>query len=231
MNKIALVTGANRGIGLEISKQLAEMGITVIMTARNMHLGRPLVNELRKQWKHVWYHQLDVTDEKSIIDLFHYLDGDCGKLDILINNAGILLDDNKSIPEVDLDTMRDTMEANLYGPFRLIQALLPLLKNSEDPRIINLSSTMGQLSGMGAGSPAYRISKAALNAFTIILSHELSGSGIKVNSMHPGWVRTDMGGSGASRSISEGADTAVWLATADEIPNGKFIYDRKIIDW
>ena len=231
MNKIALVTGANRGIGLEISKQLAEMGITVIMTARNMHLGRPLVNELRKQWKHVWYHQLDVTDEKSIIDLFHYLDGDCGKLDILINNAGILLDDNKSIPEVDLDTMRDTMEANLYGPFRLIQALLPLLKNSEDPRIINLSSTMGQLSGMGAGSPAYRISKAALNAFTIILSHELSGSGIKVNSVHPGWVRTNMGGSGASRSISEGADTAVWLATADEIPNGKFIYDRKIIDW
>lgn len=231
MNKIALVTGANRGIGLEISKQLAEKGITVIMTARIMHLGRPLVNELRKQWKHVWYHQLDVTEETSINDLYHYLEGDCGKLDILINNAGVFSDYDKSIPEVDLDTMRTTMETNLYGPVRLIQVLLPLLKNSEDPRIINLSSTMGQLSTMESGSPAYRISKAALNAFTIILSHELSGSGIKVNSMHPGWVKTDMGGAGASRSILEGADTAVWLATADGIPNGKFIYDRKIIDW
>ena len=112
-----------------------------------------------------------------------------------------------------------------------MKILLPLLKNSEDPRIINLSSTMGQLSSMGVGSPAYRISKAALNALTIILSKELSGSGIRVNSMHPGWVKTDMGGQGATRSIPQGADTAVWLATADDIPNGRFLYDREVIAW
>lgn len=231
MNKTALVTGANRGIGLEISKQLADKDITVIMTSRNMHVGRPLVNELRKQWKHVWYHQLDVTDESSINDLYQHLDGECGKLDILVNNAGVLLDENRSIFDVDLNTIRSTMEANLYGPVRLVQVLLPLLKNSVDSRIINLSSTMGQLSTMGSGSPAYRLSKTALNALTVILSRELSEAGIRINSIHPGWVKTDMGGRGATRSVAEGADTAVWLATADTIPTGKFICDRKIIEW
>jgi len=231
MEKIALVTGTNRGIGLEISKQLAANGITVIMTARNMHIGRPLVNELRKRWKNIWYHQLDVTDETSIIDLYHYLDGDCGKLDILVNNAGVYLDENQSILDVDLDTMKATMAINFYGPLRLVQVLLPLLNKSNDPRIINLSSTMGQLTAMGSGSAAYRISKTALNTLTVILSNELAGTGVKINSVHPGWVKTDMGGPVATRSIPEGAETIVWLATADEIPNGKFVYDRKIIDW
>lgn len=231
MDKIALVTGTNRGIGLEISKQLVAKGITVIMTARNMQAGRPLVNEFRQQWKNVWFHQLDVTDEKSIQDISEYLNNRWGKLDILINNAGVFLDERQSVLDLDLDSMRSTMETNLYGPLKLVQVMLPLLKNSEDARIINISSTMGQFSIMGGLSGAYRISKTALNALTVILSAELSSYGIKVNSVHPGWVKTDMGGPDAIKSIEEGADTAVWMATADEVPNGKFICERKIIEW
>lgn len=231
MEKIALVTGTNRGIGLEISKHLAAMGITVIMTARNMQAGRPVVNEFRQQWKDVWYHQLDVTDEQSIQDVFDYLNNRWGKLDVLINNAGVFLDDGKSVLELDLDCMRSTMETNLYGPLKLVQVMLPLLKKSEDARIINISSTMGQFSGLGEKSGAYRISKTALNALTVILTDELSSYNIKVNSVHPGWVRTDMGGANALKSPEEGADTAVWLATANEVPNGKFISERKIIPW
>ena len=231
MEKIALVTGANRGIGLEISKQLAAQGITVVLTARNMQTGRPLVNELRQQWKHTWFHQLDVTDEASIQDLYNYLAEDCGHLDILINNAGIFIDDGLSALNITLDSMRQTMETNLYGPMRLVQVMIPLLKRSDDGRIINLSSTMGQLSSMAGRSPAYRISKAALNALTVILADELNGTKVKVNSMHPGWVRTEMGGSTAPKSVEDGSDTAVWLATADNIPNGQFVQDRKVIAW
>lgn len=231
MNKIALVTGSNRGIGLEISKQLAAKGITVIMTSRNMQSGRPQVNELRKQWKHVWYHHLDVNDEQSIQEVSQYLENSYGKLDILVNNAGIFLDERKSVLDLEIETLRSTMETNLYGPVRLVQVMLPLLKKSDDARVINLSSTMGQFSQLGELSAAYRVSKTALNAMTVILSAELSASNIKVNSVHPGWVKTDMGGPGAPRSIEEGADTAVWLATADKIPNGQFIYDRKTINW
>jgi len=231
MDKIALVTGTNRGIGLEISKQLVAKGITVIMTARNMQAGRPLVNEFRQQRKNVWFHHLDVTDEKSIQDIYEYLNNRWGKLDILINNAGVFLDERKSVLDLDLDSMRSTMETNLYGPLKLVQVMLPLLKNSEGARIINISSTMGQFSIMRGLSGAYRISKTALNALTVILSAELSSYGIKVNSVHPGWVKTDMGGPNAIKPIEEGADTAVWVATADEVPNGKFICERKIIEW
>jgi NAD(P)-dependent dehydrogenase (short-subunit alcohol dehydrogenase family) len=231
MDKIALITGTNRGIGLEISKQLAAKGITVIMTARNMQAGRPVVNELRQQWKHVWFHQLDVNDVKSIQDIFEYINNRWGKLDILINNAGVFLDERKSVLDLDIDSMRSTMETNLYGPLKLVQIMLPLLRKSESARIINLSSTMGQFTTMVGQSGAYRISKTALNALTVILSAELSSSGIIVNSVHPGWVKTDMGGPNAMKTVEEGADTAVWVATADKVPNGKFLTDRKIIDW
>jgi len=231
MTKIALVTGGNRGIGLEISKKLAAQGIITVLTARNMHKGRPLVDELRNQWKNLWYHQLDVTDPNSIKDLVEYLEEDCGKLDILINNAGILLDEDKSILDMDPELIRKTLDTNLYGPLRVSQAFLPLLKKSDDGRIINLSSTMGQLSSMGSDSPAYRISKSALNTLSGILASELDGSNIKVNSVCPGWVKTGMGGDNAPGTAEEGADTAVWLATTDEIPNGKFIKGRKEISW
>ena len=231
MDRIALITGANRGIGLEIGKQLLSRGFTVIFTARNMHIGRPIVNELRQEYKTAWFHQLDVTYEDSIRDLVEYVMEEHGRLDVLVNNAGIFLDENQSTSEVNIEDIRKTMETNVYGPLMVTRALLPALKKSSNARVINLSSDMGQLTGMGGGAPAYRISKTALNALTVIQSNELAADGIRVNTMHPGWVCTDMGGSGAPKTVKEGADTAVWLATEPDIPTGKYISERKVIDW
>jgi NAD(P)-dependent dehydrogenase (short-subunit alcohol dehydrogenase family) len=231
MNKITLITGASRGIGLEIGKQLLSRGWTVLFTARNMLIGRPIVNELRKQYKTAWFHQLDVTSRESIRDLVDYVMEEHSGLDVLINNAGIYLDENQTTLDVDIEDLRKTMETNVYGPLLLTRALLPALKKSDNPRVINVSSTMGQLTGMGGGSPAYRISKAALNALSIVQSHDLASAGIRVNTMHPGWVRTEMGGPNAPKSLAEGADTAVWLATEPDIPTGKYLCERKVIDW
>ncbi len=231
MDKIGLITGACRGIGLEIGKQLLAKGWTVIFTSRNMQTGRPLVNELRQEYKTAWYHQLDVTYEESIRDMVQYVLEEHGKLDVLINNAGVYLDENRTTLDVDIEDVRSTMETNVYGPLLVTRALMPALAKSDDARVINLSSQMGQLSGMGGGSPAYRVSKAALNALTVVQSSELKAQGIRVNTIHPGWVRTDMGGSHAVKSLKEGADTAVWLATEPDIPTGRFISDRRIIDW
>jgi NAD(P)-dependent dehydrogenase (short-subunit alcohol dehydrogenase family) len=231
MDKIALISGANRGLGLEIGKQLLDIGWNVIFAARNMHEGRPLVNKLREQWKTAWYHQLDVTDEQSIIDLAEYVEETCGRLDVLINNAAILIEENHRAMDMELDDLHKTLAVNFYGPLMLTRAMIPFLRDSKDARVINVSSRMGQLSGMGGGHAAYRISKTALNALTLIMASELEGEGIKVNSMCPGWVRTDLGGPGAGKSVKEGADTAVWLATSDKIGTGKFYADRKIIPW
>ena len=133
--------------------------------------------------------------------------------------------------DIPFGEVKHIMETNLYGPWRMIQVFLPLLQKSDEGRIINMSSGMGELNGLGADYPAYRLSKSSLNVITIMLSQELSARGIIVNAMCPGWVKTDMGGPDAPREVSEGADTAVWLATEKEIPNGKFFRDRKVIDW
>ena len=231
MDRIALITGANRGIGLEIGKQLLEKGFTVVFTMRNMAIGRPIVNELRKEHKTAWFHQLDVSEEQSIADVVKYFENTCERLDVLINNAAILKEENHASVNVSIQDMRETMETNLYGPMMMTRAMVPFLKKSDDPRVINLSSTMGQLSTMGAGYAAYRISKTALNALTAIQAKELGRESIMVNSMCPGWVKTDMGGSDAPGSPEEGADTAVWLATADNLSSGKFFKNRKEIDW
>jgi len=231
MDKIALITGANRGIGLEIGKQLLAKDFTVVFTMRNMAIGRPIVDEIRKDYKKAWFHQLDVSEEQSISDVVTYINEACERIDVLINNAAILHDQNHASVQVSLPDMRETMETNLYGPMMLTRAMIPFLKKSDDPRVINISSTMGQLSAMGAGYAAYRISKTALNALTVIQSKELARDGIKVNSMCPGWVKTEMGGPGATRSLEEGAETAVWLASSGNIPSGKFFKDRKEIPW
>lgn len=231
MNKIAVITGSSRGIGLEIGKQLLTMNFEVIFTMRNMATGRPIVNELRKEYKNAWFHQMDVTEERSIADAVSYITGDFNKVDVLVNNAAIFIDENLKSTQVSIPDIRKTMETNFYGPLVITRAMIPLLNKSDDPRIINLSSSMGQLSVMGGGGAAYRISKAALNALTIIQSDEFTGDGIKVNSVDPGWVKTDMGGPGANRSLEKGAETAVWLATEAKIPNGKFIKDKKVIEW
>ncbi|MEE9462860.1 MAG: SDR family oxidoreductase [Bacteroidales bacterium] len=231
MDKVVLITGANRGIGLEIGKQLLAKDFTVVFTMRNMAIGRPIVNDIRKDYKKAWFHQLDVSEEQSIADVVTYFKEICERLDVLINNAAILHDQNHASVQVSLPDMRETMETNLYGPMMVTRAVIPFLKKSDDPRVINISSTMGQLSTMGAGYGAYRISKTALNALTVIQSKELARDGIKVNSMCPGWVKTEMGGPNAIRSLEEGAETAVWLATSSNVPSGKFFKDKKEIPW
>lgn len=231
--RVAVVTGANRGIGLEICRQLARRGLTVVLTNRSAAKGRAAVKALRDDGLEVDYHLLDVTSPVGIKALADYLAKHYGRLDVLVNNAGVILDPRGSrVLDAKPQTFRDTLEINVFGPLLLAQALVPLMKKNRYGRIVNLSSGLGQLSEMGTGTPAYRISKTALNALTCILAAELKRSGILVNSMNPGWVRTDMGGAGAPRTAEQGADTAVWLATLpDDGPSGGFFRDRKPIPW
>jgi NAD(P)-dependent dehydrogenase (short-subunit alcohol dehydrogenase family) len=228
---VIVVTGGNRGIGFEICRQLASRGAQVILTARKAEAGREALEKLAAQKQTVEFQPLEVTSSESAVALRDFLERTFGRLDVLINNAGIISDDDASGLEVKLSTVRTTLETNTLAPLQLSQTLIPLLKRSRAGRIVNLSSGMGSLSDMGGGYAAYRISKAALNAVTGILAAELGGS-IAVNSMCPGWVRTDMGGANAERDVSQGADTAVWLALdAPQDLSGKFLRDRKIISW
>jgi NAD(P)-dependent dehydrogenase (short-subunit alcohol dehydrogenase family) len=235
--KIAVVTGANRGLGLETCRQLAQLGLTVILTSRDRAKGQAAVDELRAKRLDVTFHPLDVTDAQSIGQLREFIANEYGRIDVLVNNAGVFLDpiggsdaSANSVFWADIDTLRTTMETNLYGALRMCQALIPLMQGSG--RVVNVSSGMGQLSEMNGGCPGYRFSKTALNALTRILADELQNTRIKVNSVCPGWVRTDMGGPNATRSVEEGAATIVWLATlADDGPSGGFFRDKKPIPW
>jgi NAD(P)-dependent dehydrogenase (short-subunit alcohol dehydrogenase family) len=232
--RVAVVTGASRGIGLEICRQLGRRGgIRVYLTARNEAKGNAAAQTLRDEGIDVEFYPLDVTSEQSVKLFAGWLEGTCKRCDILVNNAGILADPRGSrFLDSRPATYRQTLETNVFGPLLLIQALVPLMKKNRYGRIVNISSAQGQLSDMGVGTPAYRISKAALNALTCVLAAELTGSGILVNSMCPGWVRTDMGGPGAPRTVQQGADTAIWLATLpDNGASGGFFRDRMPIPW
>jgi NAD(P)-dependent dehydrogenase (short-subunit alcohol dehydrogenase family) len=213
---VALISGANRGIGREVARQLAENhGFQVLATARS-----PQGEEL----------QLDVTDPVSVSQLADRVESDPGRLDVLVNNAGIY-GSPTGAADYGLDEAHEVLETNLFGPWRLAQALVPLLRKGGG-RIVNVSSGGGQLEDMQGGRAAYRISKTSLNALTRILAVEEHAHGILVNSLCPGWVRTDMGGASAPRSVEEGADTAVWLATLpDGGPTGRFFRDREPIPW
>jgi NAD(P)-dependent dehydrogenase (short-subunit alcohol dehydrogenase family) len=226
-----VVTGGNRGIGFETCRQLAKRGAEVILTARSSEAGDEAVAKLAAGGLQVRFHPLNVTDAASIAALSELLDRDFGRLEVLVNNAGVALDGDALGLGVTLSTVRETLETNSLAPLHLAQALAPLLKRSKRGRIVNISSGMGALTDMGGGHAAYRISKTALNAVTRILAAELEGD-VAVNSVCPGWVRTDMGGPTATRDVSEGADTVVWLALdAPQDLTGKFLRDRKVIDW
>ncbi len=227
--QLALVSGGNRGIGLEIVRRLAERGIKVILGSRDEEEGQAAAEGLSGD---VVVRQLDVAAAESVDRLTSSVEEEFGRLDILVNNAGILNDEDQRGVDADLDSVREALEANLFGAWRLCEAFIPLMQRHGYGRIVNISSGLGALEHMGGGSPAYRVSKAALNALTRILASELEGSGILVNSVSPGWVQTDMGGSEASRSVEEGADTPVWAATLpNDGPTGGFFRDRQQIPW
>lgn len=236
VTRTALVSGANRGIGFEIVRQLARLGVLAVIGARNPQDGMTAAEQLKSEGLDIPVVALDVDREGSAAEAVAEVKRIYGRLDVLVNNAAILIDGpggfDASLFDLTADTLRRTMETNLLGPIRLIQAATPLMRAQQYGRIVNVSSSAGQLSEMGRGYPAYRMSKSALNALTRIAAAELAGSKIKVNAMCPGWVRTEMGGAGADRSPEEGADTAVWLATLpDDGPSGGFFRDRKPIAW
>ena len=230
--KIAVVTGGNRGIGFETCRQLAKQEIQVILTSRESAKGKAAAEKFQAEGLDVSYYSLDVTDADSVQRLAQFIKNEYGQLDILINNAGVLLDSSGSVLNTKIDTLHQTINTNLYGPFLLCQALIPLMEKHKYGRIVNVSSGAGQLSDMNSGYPSYRISKTALNALTRILGNELKGTNILVNSVCPGWVKTDMGGANASRTPAQGADTIVWLATLpDNGPTSGFFRDRQPIPW
>lgn len=231
--RVAVVIGANRGIGFEVARQLAKLGMTVVLTSRDKRLGEDAVELLRKENLAVRFQTLDVTDSQSISALSEYLVNEFNRCDVLVNNAGIFPDkDDASFFNSKIETIREAMETNVYGPILLCQSIVPLMKKNHYGRIVNFSSGMGQLTDMNGGCPAYRISKTSLNAVTRIVNDELLGENILINSMCPGWVKTRMGGAGATRTTEQGADTAVWLATLpDGGPRGGFFRDRKPFAW
>ena len=227
--RVALVSGGNRGIGFEVSRQLAERGVAVILGSRDEESGREAAQNLPGN---VVAHQLDVADERSVERLAPFVEEEFGRLDILVNNAGISNDGGQGGVDADLYRVREALETNLLGAWRLCEMAIPLMRRGGYGRIVNISTGLAALEDMGGGWPGYRVSKTALNALTRILASELRGSGILVNSVCPGWVQTDMGGSSAPRPVEEGADTPVWAATLqDSGPTGGFFRDQRPIPW
>jgi NAD(P)-dependent dehydrogenase (short-subunit alcohol dehydrogenase family) len=228
--KTVLITGANRGIGFETARQLATRGFHVVIGARSEQQGQAAQRELENAGK-VSLLVLDVADSMSIAAAASRFAAG-GQLDVLVNNAGIYPDEGVFILTISRGQMTNTFQTNTFGPLEMTQAFLPYLKKSTSARVINISSGYGQLDGLSANVPSYCLSKLTLNGVTIMLAEALKEHRIAVNSMCPGWVRTDMGGPSASRSVEEGADTAVWLATdANQKLTGKFFRDRKEISW
>ena len=238
--KVALVTGANKGIGLEIVRQLCQRGFTVALAGRDQRKVDEAAGSLQGEGLHVHGVVLDVTDPATAESAARWLDEQFGRLDVLINNAGVALEDFGTRPgEVDLALLKSTYETNVFGAFSVTRAMLPLVRRSPSARIINQSSTLGSLGTMSdPGSPyygnnllAYNSSKSALNGLTVAFSKDLAADGIAVNSTCPGWVQTDMGTAAAPRTVDQGAAIAVKLATMDNPPTGKYLDDAGEIAW
>jgi NAD(P)-dependent dehydrogenase (short-subunit alcohol dehydrogenase family) len=228
--RTALVTGANKGIGFEVTRELARLGLRVFLGARNARAGRAAAEKLSGAGD-VIFLEIDVSAEKSIHAARDEFARQRDRLDVLINNAGILLDEDKSALTLTPEIFERTLRTNTLGPWLVTQAFAPLLAKGREPRVVNVSSGGGQLEdGADGWAPAYCVSKTALNGVTVQLAAALPKCA--VNSVCPGWVRTEMGGEGATRSVAEGAATIVWLATdAPHDLTGKFVKDRKVIPW
>ncbi|NOK62632.1 MAG: SDR family oxidoreductase [Chloroflexi bacterium AL-W] len=232
MPQIAIVTGANRGIGLEICRQLAEQGYTVLLGARDLSKGEQAANSLAQSGLDVQPRQLDVANPQSITNLSEAVNAEFGQLDVLVNNAAIHYDTWQQALTADLGVVQEALETNTFGAWRMVQAFIPLLRKSPHGRIVNVSSEGGSLASMGGGTPAYSVSKTALNALTRMLAAELRSERILVNSICPGWVATDMGGASAPRSPAEGARGIVGAATLpDDGPTGGFFRDGRSLPW
>lgn len=232
--RVAVVTGAERGLGREIAKQLsANPGVFTIVTARDVELAKKVVSEIQAAGGQACAETLDVADDSSAEDFAERVKKGFGELHILVNNAGICIDDGDSAVDADLDIVRRTLETNLFGAWRMTRVLVPLMKNRKPgARIVNVSSSMGQLESMEHDTPAYRLSKTALNALTAMCASELDEFDIVVNAVDPGWVRTEMGGVEAPLSVEEGAAEPVRLALlgANALTGG-FYLRGQLIRW
>lgn len=230
--RVALITGANRGIGRAIARELAVRRFHVVVGARDQNGGNDAVREIRQAGGTASYLPLDVGDSDGIREAARTFADISDRLHVLVNNAAIYPDDAITVLTLTRSRLRDTFETNTFGPLEIAQTFLPYLRRAQAARIINISSGYGQLGGLAPDAPSYSLSKLALNGMTLMLAAALEADTIAVNSMCPGWVRTDMGGPGATRPVEQGADTAVWLADdASQKLTGKFFRDRKEIAW
>lgn len=230
--KIAAVTGGNRGIGFQICRDIANKDLKVLLTARNSEKGAESAKILQDEGLDVTFYELDVSSAESIDNFASRVTKEFSRIDVLVNNAAIIPDARSSGLSVEIQELQVSLETNVYGIIQLSQKIIPLMIKNNYGRIINLSSGMGQFADMGSGYLAYRISKTAVNTITKVLANETDSYNIQINSVDPGWVKTEMGGAGASLSVEEGADTIVWLSTRpDNSPTGMFYKKREIISW
>jgi NAD(P)-dependent dehydrogenase (short-subunit alcohol dehydrogenase family) len=227
MQRVVLITGANRGIGLETARQMLKLEYQVIVTSRDPASGHAATELLGTH-----YHPLDVTDAASRQALQHYVQDEFGRLDALVNNAGMMIDKGQGILDLPEETLRLTLETNAFAPLLLARLFIPMMEEQNYGRVVNVSSRMGQIGQLNNYAPSYRLSKLLLNGITRLLADAVRGKNVLVNAVCPGWVRSDMGGAGAPRSLEQGAGGIVWAATLPEGgPSGGFYYDGREIVW
>ena len=241
MSTIALITGANKGIGFEVARQLGSTGITVLIGARDKGRADAAVAALKKDGIDAHSVEIDVSNETSVIAAAKKIGEDFGRIDILVNNAGIMTEMAAGTrpKDLSLETLKQTFDTNVFGAFAVIKHFVPLLIKSRSPRVINVSSTLGSLNAMsdsshpmhGVNFAAYNASKTALNALTVALAKDLAADRISVNSICPGWVKTDMGGDSAPRDVTQGASIIITMATSGNPPTGTFVDENGSVAW